>query len=90
MDLFMLIIFLFYIYNSYKVLFYKTYGDIIQQLFLIVISFTFLMSFYIFYYNNDNNILYLPIILLCINQYYINNFRNKNIKIKKLTKKIKK
>ena len=89
MDLFMLIIFLFYLYNSYNVLTYKTYGDIIRQLFLITISFSFLISLYIFYYYNDYNILYLPIIFLCIDQYYINNFRNKYIKINKIKNKIK-
>ncbi len=87
MDLFILIIFLFYIYNSYKVLTYKTYGDIIRQLLLITVSLTFLISLYFFYYNNNYNILYIPIIPLCIDQYYIYNFRNKNIKIKKINKK---
>lgn len=90
MDLFIPIIFLFYIYNSYNILIYKTYGDIIRQIFLIIISFTFLISLYIFYYYDNYNILFLPIILLCIDQYYIYKFRNKNIKIKKINKKINK
>jgi hypothetical protein len=90
MDLFIITIFIFYIYNSYKVLYYKTYGDIIRQLLLIIISFSFILSLYYFYYYNDYNILYLPIILLCIDQYYIYNFRNKIIEIKKINKKINK
>jgi hypothetical protein len=86
MDIVIIIIFMFYIYNSYKVLFYKTYGDIIRQLFLILISFAFLFSLYYFYYYNDYNILYLPIILLCIDQYYIYNLRNRIIDKKKIKK----
>ena len=54
MNLIKLFILLFYIYNSYSVLFYRTFGDITRQMFLISISISYIYSTYIFYYEDNS------------------------------------
>jgi hypothetical protein len=77
MNLVKLLILLFYIYNSYSVLFYRTFGDIKRQIFLISISISYIYSTYIFFYEDNFNILYIPIILLLCYQYYVYKNRHK-------------
>lgn len=77
MNLIKFLILLFYIYNSYSVLFYRTFGDIKRQLFLISISISNIYSAYNFYYQDNFNILYLPLILLLFYQYYVYKNRHK-------------
>lgn len=77
MNLIKFSILLFYIYNSYSVLLYRTFGDIKRQLFLILISTSYIYSAYNFYYEDNFNILYLPLILLLFYQYYVYKNRYK-------------
>ena len=77
MNLIKLFILLFYIYNSYSVLFYRTFGDITRQMFLISISICYIYSAYVFYYEDNFNILYIPLILLLCYQYYVYKNRHK-------------
>jgi hypothetical protein len=77
MNLVKICILLFYIYNSYSVLLYRTFGDIKRQIFLISISSSYLYSAYNFYYDENFNILYIPLILLLSYQYYVYKNRYK-------------
>jgi hypothetical protein len=77
MNLIKILILLFYIYNSYSVLFYRTFGDIKRQIFLISISISYIYSAYYFYYDDNFNILYIPLILLLCYQYFIYKNRHK-------------
>jgi hypothetical protein len=75
MNLVKILILLFYLYNSYSVIFYRTFGDIKRQIFLILISISYIYSVYNFYYYDNFNILYIPLILLLFYQYYV--YKNK-------------
>jgi hypothetical protein len=77
MNLIKFCILLFYIYNSYSVLFYRTFGDLKRQIFLISISTSYIYSSYNFYYYDNFNILYIPLILLLCYQYYVYKNRHK-------------
>ena len=77
MNLIKFFILLFYIYNSYSILFNHTFGDITRQMFLISISICYIYSAYVFYYEDNFNILYIPLILLLIYQYYVYKNRHK-------------